>query len=114
MNFDLDFEGFEKYLVYSCSHPFGEGKRYVFRFENGYGASIVKFYVERLGFTSLGYCWDEWELAVIRFVEDSYEGHAHLIPGGKYVLYYRTPITDDVACGTDKEIRDLLKRIKEL
>lgn len=98
MNFYLNYEGFDKYLL-------GKGLvdgdiYYVFRFENGYGASVIKAY------WTYGGMKDLWELAVIRFFgEENIE----------YKLDYNTEITDDV-CGykTDDDVRELLARIKAL
>ena len=97
MNLILNYEGFETYLVEKSS--LYDGIQYMFRFENNYGASVVKH------FGSYGHEDDLWELAVIKFDAET----------GKWDLTYDTEITDDVlGCQTDEEIRDLLKRIKEL
>ena len=76
------------------------GIHYVFRFENGYGASVVK------GPRTYGGPQDLWELAVIEFFGERTMN---------YELVYDTEITDDV-CGyeTDDGIRELLARIKAL
>lgn len=101
---NLNYEGFEEYLVKRKDIPTiywteeAPGVRYVFRFENNYGASIIKL------FGSYGYEEDLWELAVIQFNED-----------GKYYLTDDTPITEDVeGYLTDEDVRNLLARIKEL
>ena len=97
MNLNLNHEGFETYLV--KRHELYHGIQYIFRFENNYGASVVKH------FGSYGHEDDLWELAVIKFDAET----------GEWNLTYDTEITDDVlGCQTDEEIRDLLKRIKEL
>ena len=97
MNLILNHEGFETYLVERSS--LYDGIQYMFRFENDYGASVVKH------FGSYGHEDDLWELAVIKFDAET----------GEWNLTYGTEITDDVlGCRTDEEIRDLLKRIKEL
>lgn len=137
-NLKLNYEGFEEYLVEreDSSTRIGlrklPGVRYVFRFENNYGASVVK----HLG--SYGYDQDLWELAVVRFgkydelcVED-FENHGYddeleeLLDAMEsdeddededdvYILTYDTPITDDVEGHlTDEDVRNLLARIKEL
>ena len=101
---NLNYEGFEEYLVKRKDRPMTNlyfekepGVQYVFRFENNYGASIIK----HLG--SYGYEENLWELGVIRFDEDD-----------EYDLTYDTPITDDVeGYLTDEDVRNLLARIKE-
>ena len=99
MNFNLNYEGFEDYLVEK--KPMNVcGIDYVFRFENGYGASVIKAY------WTYGGPQDLWELSVIRFFGKE---------NNDYELDYFTEITDD-ACGyeTDDGIRKLLARIKAL
>ena len=98
MNFNLNYEGYEDHLL--GKGLIDGGIHYVFRFENGYGASVIKAY------WTYGAYKDLWELAVIKFFgEESTE----------YELDYYTEITDDV-CGyeTDDGIRELLARIKAL
>ena len=66
----------------------------VFKFDNGYGASVIR------GFGSYGYQDGLYELAVLG-------------PGGR--LVYDTPITDDVLGHlTPDEVNDLLDRIAGL
>ena len=137
---NLNYEGFEEYLVeredkptMNCNFEEAPGVRYVFRFENNYGASVVK----HLG--SYGYDEDLWELAVLRFGKydelciEYYENHdceeelEELLDAMEsdeddeddeddvYDLTYDTPITDDVEGHlTDEDVRNLLARIKEL
>lgn len=57
------------------------GEQHIFRFPNGYGASIVR------GYGTYGYEQGLYELAVIRFVGDDPDD---------FGLCYSTPITDDV------------------
>lgn len=96
MNKILNYEGFEENLT--TFRQLGDGVQYVFKFENDYGASVVK----RSG--SYGYDRDLWELAVIRFRGEGY-----------WYLVYETPITDDVVgFATDDKIRKLLGKIKNL
>lgn len=118
MNFELNYDGFEDYLVCSHERAIGEGRHYVFLFENGYGASVVKYNNEPADeysvFTSVGYWCDEWELAVIRFVETPRIFSYNTLSNGGYVLDYSTPITDDVTSGTDEEIKNLMREIKAL
>ena len=99
LNFELNYEGFEDYLVFKELEPsmFGAQVFYRFKFENGYGASVVK---SRYTYGGLQ---DLWELAVISWVDD------------EWGLNYDTPITDDVeGYLTDEDVRGLLGQIKEL
>ena len=92
---DLNRNGFEKYLV--GRFEYFNGVQYRFRFENGYGASVVKHD------GSYGRDQDLWELAVITWHDSEFS------------LNYDTEITDDViGYLTDSEVQDLLKRIKDL
>lgn len=97
MNLNLNHEGFEQHLV--TRRPCNGGVQYMFKFENGYGASVIKHDF------SYGNDTDHWELAVIKWTED----------GSYWDLCYDTDITDDVIGGlTDKAVRELLQEIKEL
>lgn len=96
MNLDLNIQGFEQNLIEK--KPIWDGMQYLFRFGNGYGASVVKH------FGSYGSYEDLWELAVIYF-----DDHA------TWHLTYNTPITDDVkGFLEDKDVRNLLKQIRDL
>ena len=109
MNLDLNYEGFEDYLLNRILTPpmidifrqkLIDGVQYLFKFENGYGASVVKHWC------SYGYREDLWELGVLYFESEN---------PVKYHLSYNTPITDDViGYLTDEEVRELLGRIKAL
>ena len=95
-NLELNYPGFEKYHVVAGLRC--DGVQHIFRFNNDYGASVVKWT------GTFGYESDLWELGVIRFDE-----------GGDYCLIYDTPINDDVIGHlTDKEVCELLCRIKFL
>lgn len=73
------------------------GVQKIYRFDNNFGASVIK----RPG--SYGYDQDLWELAVIWFSGDNWH------------LDYDTPITGDVlGCLTWEEVEELLVRISEL
>lgn len=77
------------------------GVQKVFRFENGYGASVVK--------NPYSYGGDEglWELAVVLV----YENEGRLL----WKLVYDTPITEDVLGWlTWEEVEETLKQIEEL
>ena len=96
MTFNLTMGEFEKNLVRTCLEP--GGVRYVFRFENGYGASVIKYP------GSYGYTMDLWELGVL--VRDG---------SGLYQLTYDTDISSDVeGFLTDEGVRELLGRIRDL
>lgn len=98
MNLNLNHEGFEPYLV--AREQRYDGVQYRFRFDNGYGASVIKHG------GSYGYHIDMWELAVIKYGDGGNDD---------WGLTYETPVTDDViGSQTDEEIRDLLKQIMEL
>ena len=68
----------EKYLV--LEREIRGGIQKVYRFENNYGASVIKFP------SSYGCEQGEWELAVIRFPSDN----------DKFRIDFKTPITDGV------------------
>lgn len=66
----------------------------VYKFPNGYGASVIKF----------NYVYFGIEIAVLRFDKN-----------GKWDIDYSTPITNDVIGGLDEESRDsVLQQIFEL
>lgn len=100
MNFNLNYEGFEEYLLKrTVLDDNRKGVHYLFKFPNRYGASVIKHRY------SYGYENDLWELGVIRFGTDD----------EVWRLTYDTEITCDVIGSlTDDDVRDLLKRIKEL
>lgn len=82
---------YKKYLV-SISN-YGFGLRYVFLFENGYGASVVK------NIFSYGNTRNIFELAVLK------DGQ----------ICYETEITDDViGYLTNRQVLRILERIKNL
>lgn len=100
MNFNLNYEGFEDYLLKRTDlSDFRNGVHYLFKFPNNRGASVVKNTI------SYGYSDDLWELGVIRFGTDD----------DVWALDYETEITWDViGYLTDDGVREFLKRIKEL
>lgn len=67
--------------------------RYEFRFDNGYGASIVEFHERMFS----GGC--QYELAVLDANND---------------LCYDTYITEDVERGNERDINELLNKIEQL
>ena len=100
MNLSLNCGELESYLVGGIGVSLMGGVHYLFRFENGYGASVIKTSY------SYGHERDLWELAVVKFDDKCRRN---------FEVCYDTPITEDVeGCLTDKEVRKLLRRIKEL
>lgn len=100
MNLLLKVDGFLEHLIYT--KPINNGIQCVFRFENTYGASVVKHDF------SYGHELDLWELAVIKF-EDDNKWNEH------WYLNYDTPITNDVIGWlTNEVVLNLLQQIKEL
>lgn len=94
----LNFEGFEKYLFsQTYTKKLGGILDYKFRFENGFGASVVK------GEFTYGGTNDLFELGVIKF------------NGNNSFWVYDTPLTEDVIGWlTNDEVLELLERIKNL
>lgn len=85
----------KQYLIYNEPHPINGGVQRIYRFPNGYGASIVEHAF------SYG-----TELAVVKFHGDG----AH-----DFHLCYDTGITDDVLGHlTETEVQHTLNQIKEL
>ena len=75
--------------------PLEGGVRYEFRFPNGYGASVIKF------FGSYGYEDDLWELALLKET-----------PEGKWEIEYTELVRFDVLGHlTDEKVNEYLKRI---
>ena len=98
MKLYLKCEEFEKYLV-KMQEILG-GIQYRFKFDNKYGASVVKHS------GSYGHEQDLWELAVIWYSHPEKD---------IWYLTYDTDITDDViGYLTDEEVISILKQISEL
>lgn len=88
----------------------GEGIQKIWRFDNGYGASVVRFSIpqffidEKIG--SYGINEGKWELAVIKFTSESEL---------RFELDYSTKITSDVIGYLDEEqVVEILKKIRRL
>ena len=79
-------------------HELG-GVQYIFSFDNGYQASIVKFYDLLLG-GSYGYYEDLWELAVLKDGKLDYDNS---VANGDVIGFL-----------TDKEVNKLLKEVEKL
>ena len=101
MKTPLIFDEYKDYLVLEEHNDISWGNednyRYIFRFENNYGASVIK----HLG--SYGYERDRFELAVLDFDGDTWD------------ITYDTTIADDVlGYLMNKDVLEYLKDIKEL
>jgi len=89
-------------------HPVGEGTQKIYRFDNGYGASIVRFkligaFREGREYASYTSNEEEWELAVLKFKGNNKNG----------TITYTTPLTQDVMGYLSKEqVEDALRQIK--
>ena len=96
LNVNEEFKNFvERKDRPNLLNPLEGGVRYEFRFPNGYGASVIKF------FGSYGYEDDLWELALLK---ETYEG--------KWELEYTELVGFDVLGHlTDEKVNKYLKRI---
>lgn len=86
-------------------HAVGTGVQRLYRFDNGYGASVVQFMLP--GYSGLdpmaGSYGADAELAVIQWT------------GANFHLTYETPITEDVIGWLDLlEVHDYLRQIRDL
>lgn len=96
----LKYDEFEEYLFEANNSKFSRNEQlhYVFKFENGYGASIIK------NIASYGNIENLFELSVIKFTDDY-----------SWELCYDTEITNDViGCLDNNDVLELLERIKNL
>lgn len=81
------------------------GAQYIFKFDNGYGASVVKHDF------SYGHESGLWELAVIKFLPDS----PLTFRSEDWNIEYDTPITDDVLGHLSNEgVQDALDEVERL
>lgn len=84
------------------THPIGSGIQKLYRFDNGYGASVVQFSIGLAG--SYGVESGLWEMAVIAYDE-----------GDEFHLTYDTPVTGDVLGYLDEDqVQDYLRQIRDL
>lgn len=87
--------------VVELPHSIMDGTQKIFKFANGYGASVVR------GSFSYGGDKGKWELAVI--THEKYDGLL------EFKLTYDTPITDDVeGYLSDDSVNELLSKIEAL
>lgn len=92
-------------LVIERPHPVGDGVQKIYRFDNNYGASVIRNSIGGIG-ASYGYEDGLWELGVIQFYSKDNDD---------YSLTYLTPITDDVLGHlTEENVNNILQRISEL
>lgn len=105
----LNYEGFEKYYLDNkynndkYSWIYGK-QQWLFRFENNYGASVIKHW------GSYGFEDDLFELAVIKF-----NNHYKKLYGNDFELVYDTPITNDVIGHlTNNDVLRYLHKIQRL
>lgn len=92
----LEYDDFKDYYIGTTK----EGQQWLFRFENGYGASVIKNY------GSYGFEDDLFELAVIYFTGDD---------NNNFILSYNTSITDDViGFLSNDNVLEYLEKIKGL
>ena len=101
-----------KYLV--VDRPLWEGRQRLYRFENNFGASVVRHNGSYGGSEGL------WELAVIKWSEEpvdpDYDFEDAFDPGNTaWRIVYDTPITNDVIGWLEEsEIEPILLKIKSL
>lgn len=107
INLALDCQEFDDYLVDTYQDCILDyiGIHYIFRFPNGYGASVVK------SFGSIGYMSNMWELSVIIFDKPN------ILGSGSYRLAYPYSIVKNngvLGPLTDDDVKEYLRKIKEL
>ena len=90
------------YLVEERPHYIGDGVQRLYRFPNGYGASVVRFTINGIP-VSYGAEDGLWELAVLKWNENSFS------------ITYETSITDDVIGHlSEDEVQSTLEKIRGL
>ena len=97
---ELKYDRYKDYLYEAKKEKVlhQEGYQYIFKFDNGYGASVIK------NIMSYGHAQDLFELAVIKFTDEF-----------TWSLCYSTEITDDViGYLTNDGVLNLLEVIKNL
>lgn len=98
-------------LLVERDHPVGPGTQKIYRFDNGYGASVIRFHVQT-GHMLIGGSYGAeqglWELGVLKFKSSD-----PTVDDGE--LCYDTPITSDVlGFLTDEDVEVYLKMIEQL
>jgi hypothetical protein len=85
-------------------HPMGAGTQKVYRFANGYGASVIQ--LNHLGASSYGGEQGLWEMAVAKF---------HGPGNDDWEVTYDTPVSDDVIGWlSDEDVEARLAEIRDL
>ena len=106
-NLSLNCYEFENNLVDCYEDRMGDiiGIHYIFRFQNGYGASVVKTS------NSIGYEDDLWELAILLYDEEN-----KLSPDEYVVIYIEEITNDDITVGnlTNEKVIEYLQKISKL
>lgn len=108
INFSLHANEFEEYLLDVIERDVAghKGIQYIYKFRNGYGASVVKMY------GSYGYENDNWELAVILFeTEDDILKFSDYMVVKPYEICRGEPILGNLR---DRDVRRIFKKIQEL
>lgn len=103
-NFKLNCEGFEEFMIDDKPNEQLGGAHYIFKFPNGYGASVIK----HIG--SYGFSEDLWELAAIKFETDLSE--AMHKPDDWRITHIAELDLDIEGYLTDERVRELLNDIK--
>lgn len=91
--------------IITRTHHSGNGIQKIYRFPNGYGASVIRYKIKDY-YGSYTNNDKEWELAVIKFkgTEDN-----------SFELNYMTKITGDVmGYLSDEQVQKILKKISKL
>ena len=102
-NLKLNYEGFEEFMIDDEPNKQLGGAHYIFKFPNGYGASVIK----HIG--SYGFSEDLWELAAIKFHGLTEQMHD---PDGWVICYIEKLDLNIEGSLTDEEVRKLLGDIK--
>lgn len=102
-NFKLNCEGFEEFMIDDEPNEQLGGAHYIFKFPNGYGASVIK----HIG--SYGFNEDLWELAAITFYGLTEQMHD---PDGWKLCHIAELDLDIEGYLTDERVRELLNDIK--
>lgn len=102
LNFDLNYSGFEDFLKLK-NYPLPNTVHYLFRFPNGYGASVEK------GPYTYGSIMDQWDVRIVVFPDDPDDVYWVDIPART-----KGPLECDryIYCD-DERVREILQRIKD-